>query len=67
MLYTISRPYGLYTSINHENTSLNSFIVLELLMKNARHSNPVNRGGNDEPKKKHVTLFGRILWHSSVL
>ena len=23
-------------------------IVLEFLMKNARHSNPVNRGGNDE-------------------
>ena len=35
--------------------SLLPFIVLELLMKNARHSNPVNRGemtnrrgGNDE-------------------
>ena len=28
--------------------SLIPFIVLELLMKNARHSNPVNRGGNDQ-------------------
>ena len=43
-------------------------------MKNTRHSNPVNRGGNDEPpgwewqtkKKKHVTLFACILWYSSV-
>ena len=35
--------------INPENMSLIPFIVLELLMKNAHHSNPVNRGGNDEP------------------
>ena len=36
-------------------------------MKNSRHSNPVNRGGNDEPKKKsHVTLFACILWYFSV-
>ena len=48
MLYTVSRPY-VATSINHENISLIPIIVLELLMKNARHSNPVNRGGNDEP------------------
>ena len=52
--------------------SLIPFIVLELLMKNARHSNPINwgemtnrrrRGGNDEPKKSHVTLFQIICMH----